>query len=61
MLLANAVLSHQCAAAGDRKGAAKFAKEVERLGGAGAAAWTREIAARLAAGNERAARNEAAR
>ena len=59
MLLANAVLSHDCAATGDRKGAARFAKEVERISTAGAAAWTRDIAARLAHKNERAARKEA--
>jgi len=59
MLLANAVLSHDCAATGDRKGAAKFAKEVERISTAGAAAWTRDIAARLAHKNERAFRKEA--
>lgn len=59
MLLANAVLSHQCTAGGDRNGAAKHAKEVVRLGGAGAAAWTRDVVARLASSNERAAHKEA--
>jgi len=44
MLLANAVLSRDCAAAGDRQGAAKYAKEVERISTAGAAAWARDIA-----------------
>jgi hypothetical protein len=59
MLLANAVLSRDCAATGDRKGAAKFAKEVERIGAVGAAAWTNDIAARLASkSNKRAARTE---
>lgn len=48
MLLANAVLSRDCAAAGDRAGAARFAREVDRLGARGAALWTREIVARLA-------------
>lgn len=60
MLLANAVLSHDCAEAGDRRGATRFAKEVERLGTAGAALWTREIVARLARHNERSARSEKA-
>jgi hypothetical protein len=48
MLLANAVLSRDCADTGDRKGAARFASEVQRLSAVGAAAWTRDIAARLA-------------
>jgi hypothetical protein len=43
MLLANAVLSRECAATGDRKGAAAYAREVERINAAGAAAWTRAI------------------
>ena len=47
MLIANAVLSRDSAARGDRKGAARFASEVQRLSAVGAAAWTREIAARL--------------
>lgn len=59
MLLANAVLSHDCARSGDRQGAAGFAREVERLGSAGAALWTREIVARLAPQHERATREEA--
>jgi len=59
LLLANAVLSRDCLVMGDRKGAAKFAKEVERLSAAGAAAWTHDIAARLASNNKRAARKEA--
>lgn len=59
MLLANVVLSHDCVATGDRKSAVRFAKEVVRLGGTGVAAWTREIAARLAARNPCAARKEA--
>jgi hypothetical protein len=59
MLLANAVLSHDCAATGDRRGAARFEKEVERISKAGAAAWTRDIAERLAHRNQRALRKEA--
>lgn len=47
MLLANAVLSRDCAAVGDRKGAARFAKKVESISAAGAAAWTRDIVERL--------------
>jgi hypothetical protein len=53
------VLARDCAATGDRERAAKFALEVERLGGAGAAVWTRDIAARLAASTQRAKRKEA--
>lgn len=56
MLLANAVLAHDCDAAGDKSGAKRFAAEVARLGNAGAATWTREIAAKLANNNERATR-----
>jgi len=48
MLLANAVLARDCAAVGDGMAAAAFAAEVERLAGAGAAVWTRDVAARLA-------------
>jgi hypothetical protein len=59
MLLANVVLSHECAVMGHRNAAARFAGEVERLGTAGAAAWTRAIAARLASQNERMAPKEA--
>jgi hypothetical protein len=59
MLLANVVLSHECAVMGDRNAAARFAGEVERLGTAGAAAWTPAIAARLASQNERTAPKEA--
>lgn len=58
MLLANAVLSHDCAGAGDRKGAARHAREVERLGAAGAAAWTRAITGRLASGNRHRSREK---
>jgi hypothetical protein len=58
LLLANAVLSHDCSVAGDRKGAARFASEVQRLSAVGAAAWTRDIAARLASKNKRTARTE---
>jgi hypothetical protein len=47
MLLANAVLSRDCAAAGDRKGAAKYAREVERISRAGAAAWARDTAQKI--------------
>jgi hypothetical protein len=49
ILLASAVLSRDCAAAGDRGGARRFAGEVVRLGSSGAAAWSRDIAARLVA------------
>jgi len=59
LLLANAVLSHECSVTGDRKGAARFAKEVERIRAVGAAAWTHDIAARLASRTKRAARTEA--
>jgi DNA-binding SARP family transcriptional activator/tetratricopeptide (TPR) repeat protein len=55
MLLANVVLSHECAVMGDRTAAARFAGEVERLGTAGAAVWTRAIAGRLASRKERTA------
>ena len=47
LLLANGVLSHECSVTGDRKGAARFAKEVERVRLLGAAAWTHDIAALL--------------
>lgn len=47
MLLANLVLSHDCAAQGDRQGADTFGREVHRLATAGAALWTRDIALRL--------------
>jgi len=47
LLLANAVLSHECSVTGDRKGAARFAREVERISAVGAAAWTHDIAALL--------------
>jgi hypothetical protein len=59
MLLANAVLAHECSVTGDRKGAARFAKEVERVRALGAAAWTQDIAARLAGKNKRTVRMEA--
>jgi len=59
LLLANVVLSHECSVTGDRKGAARFAKEAERIRVVGAAAWTHDIAARLAGKNKRAARTEA--
>jgi len=49
MLLANAVLARDCAAAGDRDSATRFSAEVARLAKAGAASWTGEITARLAA------------
>ncbi|MEJ8826908.1 AAA family ATPase [Variovorax humicola] len=49
MLLANAVLSHDCAARGDRHGADDYSREARRLAGHGAALWTREIVARLEA------------
>jgi hypothetical protein len=47
MLIANAVLAHCHSAAGKGRIAAKHRKEVERLGMAGAAAWTAGIAACL--------------
>jgi tetratricopeptide (TPR) repeat protein len=59
MLLANAVLSHDCVATGDKIGAAAFAREVARLGASGAAAWTSEIAARLVKKREPLPRREA--
>jgi hypothetical protein len=46
-LLANAVLSRDCAALGDDAGAARFAGEVTRIAEQGAAAWTRELVARF--------------
>lgn len=52
MLLANAVLSRDCAAVGDHIGAAKFAKKVESISAAGAAAWTHDIAEKLAGKNK---------
>ena len=59
LLLANVVLSHECSVTGDRKGAARFAREVERVRSLGAAAWTHDIAARLASEKKRAVRTEA--
>lgn len=59
MLLANAVLSRDCAATGDKQGAAAFAREVERLCLAGAAAWTQEIRSRLSKKRGRAQLREA--
>jgi len=59
MLLANAVLSHDCRVKGDREGAARLAQEVERLRVAGAAVWTRDVAERCTNENERALRKEA--
>jgi tetratricopeptide (TPR) repeat protein len=56
MLLANAVLSRDCAEAGDKAGAARFAQEVDRLSTGGAARWTHEIVARLAQHRRRATR-----
>lgn len=47
MLIANAVLAHCSAAAGEQKCADSYTKEVMRLRSAGAAAWTGDIAARL--------------
>jgi len=47
VLLANAVLSHQCNELGDRQGAARFVEEVKRIRAAGAAAWTDDVAVRL--------------
>ena len=47
MLLANAVLSHDCATRGDRQSADSHAREVRRLADRGAALWTREIVAGL--------------
>jgi hypothetical protein len=49
MLLANAVLAKDCAANGQPHEAARLAQEVTRLSQAGAAVWTREIAAHLEA------------
>jgi hypothetical protein len=56
MLIAHAVLAHQCAGSGDTAGAALHAREAERALAAGAAAWTRGIVSRLAAKPLRAAR-----
>jgi hypothetical protein len=44
-LLANAVLSRDCAALGDAAAARRFASEALRVAGQGAAAWTRDIVA----------------
>jgi hypothetical protein len=49
MLLANAVLAHDCASHGDGQGADAFIREVRRLAAAGAAVWTRQIVQRLEA------------
>lgn len=49
MLLANAVLSKDCAANGQVQEAARLAQEVTRLSQTSAAVWTREIAAQLEA------------
>ncbi|MDH4109829.1 MAG: AAA family ATPase [Gammaproteobacteria bacterium] len=59
MLIANAVLSHAGTSRGDRQAATVHAKEVERLHGAGAAAWTHEIVERLKDKRGRTARREA--
>jgi len=61
MLIANVVLSRDCAASGDSEAAGRLAQEVERLRAAGAAVWTWDIADRLAHENndERALRAEA--
>jgi hypothetical protein len=48
MLIANAVLAHDCRVQGDSEGAARLAQEVKRLRAAGAAAWSRAIAERWA-------------
>jgi len=56
MLIANAVLSHAAGMRGNRKGAASYAQEVERLFHTGAAAWTREIVEKLDDKRSRAAR-----
>ena len=55
-LIANAVLSHAAGTRGNRKGAASYAQEVERLFQTGAAAWTREIVEKLDDKRSRAAR-----
>jgi DNA-binding SARP family transcriptional activator len=55
MMLANAVLSHDCLAKGDRKGAANHAREAERIGGSGAAVWAHDIMTRLSGNNMQAA------
>ena len=55
----NVLEGHECSVTGDRKAAARFAKEVERIRAVGAAAGTRDIAARLAGKTKRAARTEA--
>lgn len=49
MLLANAVLSRDCAREGDRRGAKDHFGEVRRLAGQGAALWAQEIVAKLEA------------
>ncbi len=56
MLLANAVLAHARAAAGEREAAASCRQEVERLAAAGAAAWSRDLGQALAGRPVRAGR-----
>lgn len=58
MLLANAVLSHELGAAGDRARAALFQREVERIRDDGAPVWTHDIAERLSLAPLRAPRAE---
>jgi len=59
MLIANAVLSHEHGARGDRARAASFRREVERIAVDGASAWTRAIAERLTQQKRRSVRQEA--
>jgi hypothetical protein len=51
MLLATAVLSHDCRVKGDSAGAACLEREVVRLRAAGAAVWTRDVAERWTSEN----------
>jgi tetratricopeptide (TPR) repeat protein len=59
MLLANAVLSHEHGALGDRARAASFRREVERLRGDGASAWTHDLAEKLTNRMQRSLQKEA--
>jgi len=57
MLLANAILSHEHGALGDRARAARFGKEVERIRVGSASAWTHAVTEKLL--NQRSLRQEA--
>jgi tetratricopeptide (TPR) repeat protein len=59
MLIANAILSHEHGVLGDRKRAARFRQEVDRIRADVASAWTHELAEKLTIPPQRPLRQEA--